>query len=684
MNFIKNMKMSKAILLAVIVPTLVALFFASQLITKEISINKSMAQLHKLTELSVKMSNLVHEQQKERGATALYLGSNGKKFSLELAKQRKSTNEKLNILMNFVSDFKYDQHGDVFKEKYQNVFSTLDEMDELRSNVDSLSISAKKAIGYYTDLNSKILDLIGYMANASKSPKLAITISGYVSFLQGKERAGIERAVGSNAFAAGKFTPSAMDKFKILISTQDTYNRIFIANATKSQKELYNKVMNSNASKKVDQMREIAINGGLVGDLRGVTGKYWFDTITKKINGLKQIEDSLASDMLHEMEEIKQHSDALLIEEISIVLIASIVTIIMSFAIIKILSASLTNVVTAMSDLANGKLDTELPDQTNNEIGEMVKALNIFKENSLETKRMREEQIENEKRAEEEKREMMSDLADDFEANISGVITSMTASSDDLQATAATMKTITEKTSEASQNVVVSSEESSESVNMVAAAMEEMSASSIEISSQITLATNKSHDTAKNANEANGTVENLSELVGNIGEVVVAIQDIAEQTNLLALNATIEAARAGDAGKGFAVVADEVKKLATETSNKTEEINSRINDIQAATGDTVSAMKNIMANIADIDESITGVSAAVEEQHATTEEILRSVSEASKGAQNTSNIMSEVQGNIAETEEHVETLVEVSSDVSKVSSSLKKAVDGFLSQIRCG
>lgn len=336
----------------------------------------------------------------------------------------------------------------------------------------------------------------------------------------------------------------------------------------------------------------------------------------------------------------------------------------------------------AINELCEDKSIFVGDDGRKDEIGGIARAL-VKLNRRLEAARLFEaEQRELKARTEGQKAELLEKLANDFDQNVGRAISSLTTSASDLQNSAGAMKGLAESAVESTAQVASNSEQASASVGSVASAVEEMSASIREISAQVTAARTKMNDTTASATSANEKVSNLNSLVENIGEVVVAISDIAEQTNLLALNATIEAARAGEAGKGFAVVAEEVKKLASETGNKTGEINERITEIQLATKDSVEAMQSIIASVSDINVAVTGISAAIEEQSATTQEISRSISEATQGVRSVSDIITQVKIGASNTGDSAEIVLVASNEMAKLSDSLETSVKSFLSEIK--
>ena len=178
-------------------------------------------------------------------------------------------------------------------------------------------------------------------------------------------------------------------------------------------------------------------------------------------------------------------------------------------------------------------------------------------------------------------------------------------------------------------------------VTSVASASEEMSSTVRNIASDAAQSASTARQAKELANGANVTVQALSESSAAIGKVTKVISTIAQQTNLLALNATIEAARAGEAGKGFAVVANEVKELAKETARATEEISQQIDNIQSATGKSVSSIGDVVKIIEQIDGFATSIAAAVEEQAATVRDIARNAAEVSQGV---GNVVENIEG----------------------------------------
>jgi methyl-accepting chemotaxis protein len=363
--------------------------------------------------------------------------------------------------------------------------------------------------------------------------------------------------------------------------------------------------------------------------------------------------------------------------------IAILMGIVVGFVVARSITKPVVAMTSAMGILANGDTTVEIPARgQKDEIGSMAEAVQVFKDNMIETERLRAEQEEAKKRAEAERRQMMLDLADKFEASVGHVVDSVTSSATELQATAQSLSATAEETSQQSNAVAAASEEMTQNVQTVASATEELSSSIREIGNQVTESSRIVSTAVTQAEDTNGKVKALAEAAQRIGDVVTLINEIAAQTNLLALNATIEAARAGEAGKGFAVVASEVKNLATQTAKATEEIAGQVRSIQEATETSAQAIENIAQTINRVNEISTAIASAVEEQGAATQEISRNVQEASSGTQEVSNNISGVTQASQQTSAGSTQVLGAASELAKNGEMLRKEVSTFLATVR--
>jgi methyl-accepting chemotaxis protein len=336
-----------------------------------------------------------------------------------------------------------------------------------------------------------------------------------------------------------------------------------------------------------------------------------------------------------------------------------------------------------MRRLAQGDLDTDVPDQERkDEVGAMAEAVAVFKQNAIERRRLAGERQEAERRSQIEKRRTMDELARTFEAKVGAVVQVVSNAAGTMEATARSMSGAADEANRQSMAVASASEQASANVQTVATATEELSSSIEEIGRQVADSARIAGRAVDDAKRTDGTVQALAAGAQKIGEVVTLIQDIAAQTNLLALNATIEAARAGEAGKGFAVVASEVKSLANQTAKATEEIAAQIGQIQSATGDTVTAIQGIGGTISQISSIAASIASAVEQQSAATREIARNVQQAAQGTQAVSSNIADVKGSVTASRAAGQQVLDAASKLSEHAALLSDEVDAFLANVK--
>jgi methyl-accepting chemotaxis protein len=336
----------------------------------------------------------------------------------------------------------------------------------------------------------------------------------------------------------------------------------------------------------------------------------------------------------------------------------------------------------AMQRLAEGDLGTEIPGrQRRDEIGAMAAAVQIFKENAIERKRLEEQGVA-ERAAKERRVATVEALINSFDHDMKTALETVTAASGQLDATATSLSRTAEESASNALSVAAASEQASVNVRGIAAAAEELSTSISEIARRIETSKRIADRASASAEQTDATVQSLVAATQRIERVVGLINDIASQTNLLALNATIEAARAGEAGKGFAVVASEVKTLSAQTAKATEEIAQQIDEMQSVSNEAARAIREIGEVVAEINSISTDVAEAMNQQGSATQEIAHSVHQAAQGTQEVSANISGVTEGANRTGTGAAAVLRAAGDLARQSDRLRTRVEQFFQAIR--
>ena len=359
MKFITNLKLAQKLALMVLIPLVVMTGFALTKSSSALSLRQITIQLESMAGLSVRFSNLVHELQKERGMTAGFIGSGGSKFSEQLRMQRLATNEKLELLKQYLGEFDASTLGAKFTGELDNTMGRLAMIGETRNAVDALDIKLGDALAYYTQNNAGLLNMISAMSTLSPEEELAIMTAAYANYLKGKERAGIERAVLANTFAKDQFGNGLFNRFMSLVTIQNTYRDVFLSLATQKHKDFYQDTVRGEFIDETERMRKLAMENAAEGGF-GVDSVYWFKMQTGKINLLKKVEDRLATDLALKAGELKQDATLALIITITIALISILISAGLGAYVGRGISVQLGGEPGRIQDIANSIADGNL------------------------------------------------------------------------------------------------------------------------------------------------------------------------------------------------------------------------------------------------------------------------------------------------------------------------------------
>ena len=300
----KQTKLQTKLLLLLALPLVAALLFGSRGAWEKWQVVRECAALQTSSGVLSQFGATVHELQKERGRSAVFLESKGTMFAAELPAQRQITDRQVAKLNDSLKQFDPATYGPDCERDFKAALEALGQLSAKRAAISSFTLPRAESAAYYTHTIGLVLDVAAAVSRSVIDHDVSLGMAAYVNFLNAKEQTGIERATLAGVFSTDEFTGDAFARFNKAVASQDVLLRVFNSFATADQKAFVAEKLRGAAVESVAKMRQTAIDKAGEGKF-GVSSSSWFDAITTKIDLMKDVEDRLAADYINQAQRIQ-------------------------------------------------------------------------------------------------------------------------------------------------------------------------------------------------------------------------------------------------------------------------------------------------------------------------------------------------------------------------------------------
>lgn len=633
--FWRNAKIRVKVGLGLTIALLGLAAFAVVVVTDKRTEAARAARVAAVSALSIRLGNLLHETQRERGRTAQFTSTKGADFGPELTAQQGLTDQRRAEYQQFVAGIRAESPA-ALGSALDAAGEALENVAELRSKAAALQTKPAQIIAGYTEINQALLGTIATAVAQNGNPGIAFRMQAYLALLSAKETAGLERAQLANVFATDVFAAGQFSTVVSLIAAQRAYLTVFERAATADALNDWASARQSTTFAEVAALEQVAVDRAVTGRF-GVDAATWFDAATAKIDLYKKLEDSQAAAILATAEAAEH--DAARGSWLALIIAAGLVLLTLAVAVGVVLS--ITNPLRHVADIAEqmaiGDVSREVAYRSRDEVGQLAESFRKLGEYM----RASADLAAAIARGDLTRAIRPSDQRDLLGNAMYDTVTRLNDLVGKIQVSGLQLSSAADQLTAANVTLLDNAHDTSSRATTVATASDEMTVSITDISRSTIEAVQITANAVATAAEAGLAVADLAAASEDIGGVVDLIQAIASQTNLLALNATIEAARAGEAGKGFGVVAEEVKQLAQQTAEATGTITQRVQGMASGAASAARAIDQIGDTVGRINDLTTTIGRAVDEQTATTAEISRSAGAVVHAANATTQVNSE-------------------------------------------